>query len=253
MTERYFLLVSLLMSLMLTIVPVFAQDGDDTDTSALEPEVVKIEAEDGLMLVGDYYFPTGEMDRETVPAVILLHMLSSNRTKWESLIPVLVNDYGLAVLNIDMRGHGATGGSQDWPAAETDVQTLIDWLRTQDGINPDAVSIVGASIGSNLALRGWANDETVLTAVALSPGLDYRGVTTQDAVEAGSDRAVMLVASRQDTSSALAVTTLFAATTADVQVRLYSGRLHGTQLLENEAVVDELTHSIGIWIIAQLP
>ena len=250
MTKRYFLLFGLLMSLILTTMPVSAQDGGDE--SDLTPESVSIEAEDGLLLVGDYYFPSGEMDGEAVPSVILLHMLSSNRTTWKPLIPVLVNDYGLAVLNIDMRGHGETGGSQDWSAAEIDVQTLIDWLRTQDDINPNAVSIVGASIGSNLALRGWANDETILTAVALSPGLDYRGVTTQDAVEAGSDRAVMLVASRQDTPSALAVTTLFTVTTADVQVRLYNGRLHGTQLLENEAVVDELTHSIGTWIVAQL-
>lgn len=249
-TKRFFLIIGLLFSLIIIALPTSAQDGGDEP--ALTPKLVNIEAEDSLLLVGDYYFPVSEMDGETVPAVLLLHMLNSNRTKWETLIPVLVNDYGYAVLNIDMRGHGETGGSQDWPAAEADVQTLVDWLRTQDGINPGAVAIVGASIGSNLALRGWANDETVLTAVALSPGLDYRGVTTQDALKTSADRAVMLVASRRDTPSALAVTTLFAETHADVQVRLYSGRLHGTQLLEDDSVVDELTHSIGTWIRAQV-
>ncbi len=251
MMKRMILLVVLAASLFALSWPAAAQD--DGEEPALTPTLVNIEAEDGLMLVGDYYFPSGEMDGEAVPAVLLLHMLNSNRSKWEPLIPVLVNDYHMAVLNIDMRGHGETGGSQDWPAAEADVQTLIDWLRAQDGINPDAVSIVGASIGSNLALRGWANDETVLTAVALSPGLDYRGVTTQDAVTTGSERAVMLVASRQDTASATAVITLFTETTADVQVRLYSGRLHGTQLLDDEAIAPIISQNIGLWLMAQLP
>lgn len=252
MIKRIMLLAILITSLLVLSWPASAQDDGDTPPT-LPPILVNIEAEDGLVLVGDYYYPAGEFDGDTMPAVILLHMLNSNRSKWEPLIPILVNDYGMAVLNMDMRGHGETGGSQDWTAAEADVQTIVDWLREVDYVNPNAISIVGASIGSNLALRGWANDETILTAVALSPGLDYRGVTTQDAVATGSDRAVMLVAARQDTASALAVTTLFTETTADVQVRLYSGRLHGTQLLDDENIASELSHNIGLWLMAQLP
>lgn len=250
MSKHTLIIISLVFSMILVAMPVSAQDGGDE--VELTPTEVSIEAEDGLVLIGDYYLPSGEMDGEAVPVVLMMHMLNARRADWSPLIPILVNEYHFAVLNIDMRGHGDTGGSQDWALAESDVQTLVDWLGEQNEINPDAITILGASIGSNLALRGWANDENILTAIALSPGLDYRGVTTEDAVEAGSDRAVMLVASRQDTASAVSVATLFTATTADVQVRLFSGRLHGTQLLSDESILAELGHSIGTWIIAQM-
>jgi pimeloyl-ACP methyl ester carboxylesterase len=225
---------------------IHAQDGEDTPTLA-EPTRVEIEASDGLMLVGDFYAASTE-DDEPVPAILLLHMLSSNRTAWEPVLPVLVAEYQFAVLNIDMRGHGETGGSQEWTLAEADVQTLIDWLREQDGIDPDAVSIVGASIGSNLAIRGWSNDENVATAVALSPGLDYRGVTTANAVEIQPNRPIMLVASRNDFPSATAINDLYDLTSGYAAVRMYDGNLHGTNLFRDEAITNYLAYAIAEWV-----
>lgn len=224
---------------------VLGQDGDD----GLVAEIVHIEAEDGLMLEGDFYRVESE-DGSPVAAVLLLHMLGSQRTHWRNLIPVLVEEQHLAVLNVDMRGHGKTDGGVNWEMAEKDVQVLVDWLREQEGINPESISIVGASIGSNLAIRGWANDPLIRTAVALSPGLDYRGVTTVDAVEANPDRPLMLVASRRDRGSPESVLELLQHTTGNVLIRLYSGSLHGTQLLETGGPIEELTATIGEWIAA---
>jgi pimeloyl-ACP methyl ester carboxylesterase len=222
-----------------------AQDGDDMLPAA---ERVELAAGDGLTLVADFY--RAEMGEETArPAVILFHMLGSNRVAWEPLLPTLVEDYGFHVLNVDMRGHGETGGDRDWPLAEEDVQTWLDWLREQDGVDPDAVSLLGASIGSNIALRGWANDENVATAIALSPGLDYQGVTTDDAVEGASDRPVMLVASRMDLGSARAVNALYELTEGYAAVRMYDGALHGTNLFRlEEGRTERLFAAIGDWI-----
>jgi pimeloyl-ACP methyl ester carboxylesterase len=225
---------------------IHAQDGDETPTLP-DPTRVEIEASDGLMLVGDFY--TGSLeDDELVPAILLLHMLSSNRTAWEPILPVLVGEYQFAVLNIDMRGHGETGGAQEWTLAEADVETLIDWLRQQDGIDPDAISIVGASIGSNLAIHGWSNDENIATVVALSPGLDYRGVTTTDAVESQPDRPIMLVASRNDFPSATAINNLYALTSGYAAVRMYDGNLHGTNLFRDEDISVYLAYAIAEWV-----
>jgi pimeloyl-ACP methyl ester carboxylesterase len=187
---------------------------------AQNTETVEITAPDDLTIVGDYY-PGDEN------AVLLLHMLSSRRSAWESLIPSLTAQ-GWTVLAVDMRGHGQTGGAQNWTAAETDVQVMVDWLREQGAEN---VAIIGASIGSNLALRGAANDEQVVTAVALSPGLDYRGVTTADAVETLGERPVLLVAERNDRYSADSVIDLFNLSEGQIQVRLGTGRQHGTNML----------------------
>lgn len=200
---------------------------------------VTITASDGLELIGDFYMPDGATD-----AVLLLHMLGSQRSAWEPLVPALVNAE-MAVLAIDMRGHGDTGGQQEWDLAEEDVKLLVDWLRNQGDI--DNVAIVGASIGSNLALRGAANDENVVTAVALSPGLDYRGVTTDDAIMATTQPA-LLVASRGDSYSANSVMDLFAASNGEIQVRLYAGRAHGTSIFGAE---DGLVDLIVMWLTEQ--
>ncbi len=222
--------------------------GSYAQEDGLSPARVELAASDGLMLVGDYYAPAGD---EPVPGVILLHMLSSQRSAWEPLLPVLVDEYQFAVLNVDMRGHGETGGSREWALAEDDLQLWIDWLRQQDGVDPDAISLVGASIGSNMAIRGWANDQNVVTAVALSPGLDYQGVTTADAVEANSERPIMLVAARNDRASAAAINDLYDLTEGYAVVRMYDGRLHGTNMFgrgTDPADYGYLLDAIAAWI-----
>ena len=40
------------------------------------------------------------------------------------------------------------------------------------------VSIIGASIGANIALNYAVSDHSVKSVILLSPGLDYMGVTT---------------------------------------------------------------------------
>jgi pimeloyl-ACP methyl ester carboxylesterase len=222
-----------------------AQDGGETPAGAQ----VEAQAADGLTLVGDFYAVALE-DGSPAPAVILMHMLRGSRNDWTPLIPVLVNDYQIAVLTVDLRGHGETGGSDDWALAEQDVQTWIDWLRGQEGVNPAAVSLIGASIGSNLTLRGWANDAEIRTAVALSPGLDYRGVTTADAVEANANRPLMLVAARDDRASAEAVVELFTLTDGSALVRMVEGSLHGTRLFGDQHA-DWLLRAIAEWVALQ--
>lgn len=212
-----------------------------------EAQRVELEASDELVLVGDFYLPESEND---VPAVILLHMLRARRGDWEPLLPVLVDDYGIAVLNVDMRGHGETGGIDNWGLAEADLQLWINWLREQEGINPDAISLIGGSIGSNMAIRGWANDPEIRTAVALSPGLAYRSVRTEEVISENKDRPLMLVAARSDSPSSADTPLLFALTEGDALIRMVDGRLHGTQLLYGDDA-DWLMDTIGYWIVTQ--
>lgn len=215
-----------------------AQDGE-----GIEPVEVSLDAADGLTLVGDYYAVSSD-DEAGVPAVLLLHMLGSNRTLWAPLIPEL-SEAGYTVLAVDMRGHGATGGAQDWPLAEADMQAWLDWLREQPGVDGDRLNVVGASIGANLALRGMANDSQVVTAVALSPGLDYRGVTTEDALATIDGRPVYLVAGQGDRYSADSVRTLTGQIQGDGLMRLFDSAVHGTTLLPEQTT---LGPSIVAWL-----
>ena len=239
MNGRKLLMGLVLVALVIPLMGVVAQDGGE-----VEPVEVTVEAADGLALVGDYYAVAPLEGEEDAPAVLLLHMLGSMRLLWNPLIPELTGA-GYAVLAVDMRGHGDTGGAQDWPLAEADVQVWLDWLRAQEGIDPDRVSLIGASIGSNLALRGMANDAAVVTAVALSPGLDYRGVTTEDALETIGKRPVYLVAGQSDRYSADSVRTLGAAIRGDGLVRFFDSSQHGTSLLMEQPT---LGRSIVAWL-----
>lgn len=191
-----------------------------------DAEIVTVDASDGLTLAGEFYAAD-----QPAPAILLLHMLGSQRSAWQPLIPWLT-DAGYNVLAIDIRGHGDTGGGQDWPAAERDVETWLDWLGEQPSVIPDQIATVGASIGANLALNGCAYDARCVTAVALSPGLDYRGVVTETAIAEGLvDRSALLVASQRDTYSADSVKTLTAEAEGELGLQLYPGSAHGTNLL----------------------
>jgi acetyl esterase/lipase len=202
-------------------------------------------AADGLALKGDFYLPADVPD-EGVPALLLMHMLSAKRGDYEPLIPALV-EAGYAVLNVDLRGHGETGDRRDWDAATLDVQTWLDWLREQPGVQPERIAIIGASIGSNLALIGCANDADCVTAIALSPGLDYMGVQPAEAVQEGlRRRSALLIASSVDRESATGVRAMFSESNGTIAAHIYPGFAHGTELFRDS--LDSVTTLILNWL-----
>ncbi len=233
MRQFIFLLVILVFAL-----PIMAQE-----MPASSP--AEASAADGLALKGDFYLPADVPD-EGVPALLLMHMLSSKRDAYEPLIPALV-EAGYAVLNVDLRGHGETGDSRDWEAALVDVQTWLDWLREQPGVQDEKIAIIGASIGSNLALIGCANDEGCITAIALSPGLDYMGVQPAEAVQEGlRRRSALLIASVVDRESATGVRAMFSESNGTIAAHLYPGFAHGTELFRDS--LESITTLILNWL-----
>lgn len=223
-----------------------AQDATSTPSST----VVKVTASDGQELVGDFIPASGEGDH---PAVLLMHMYQSVRQSWKEFVPALT-DAGYTVLNVDLRGHGATGGKTNWPQAVTDVQTWLDWLRAQPDIRANSVSIIGASVGSNLALIGCANDKDCVTAIALSPGSDYFGLRPKDFITDGlKDRSALLVASQKDGESATGVKQFTVTATGELGIQLYSGSLHGTNILNSPVYRERLTTMMINWLNDHTP
>lgn len=214
----------------------------------LDFETVTVNASDDLELVGDFYQPEDASETGN-PAVLLFHMLGSNRHAYDPILPDLV-DAGYVVLNVDMRGHGDTGGNQVWDLAIDDVQTWLDWLREQETVDDSRVAIMGASIGSNIALIGCAQDADCVGAIALSPGLDYFGVEPESAVMSGlAERAVLLVASHSDGYSAESVEQMFTNGRGDVSARIYRGAAHGTSLFRSN--YDSISQLILSWLAEQ--
>src|SRR5262249_42163007 len=174
----------------------------------LPGENVEIQMADGLKIKGSFYPNLGETK---APAALLLHQLGDNRNEWAVFANPLA-DKGYAILAVDMRGFGKTGGKQDWTMAESDAAALMAWLRKQPGVDPAHVVIMGASIGGNLALRECARDPACHAVMALSPALSYVGVDTKFAVEKMENKSVFLAASQLDEASAFAVKALSSVT-----------------------------------------
>lgn len=187
-------------------------------------------SKDGLIVGATWSNPCGGAPR---PAVVLAHQMCRDRAEWRA--PghdwvAALGRRGVATLAIDLRGHGT---SRRWPdgsehdlcaeakdlavstrwesrairplyaAMVEDLRAAVAWARSE-GRSP-AVALVGASIGANAALVVAADDPDVAAVVALSPGLDYRGIKTEAPARALGSRPVVLEAAEDDGRGADAV------------------------------------------------
>jgi len=231
-----------LMCLLLAVMPTLAQDAP-TPT----PNTTEIEAADGRLLKGDLYRPDVIPD-EGVPTLLLMHQNQATRYSYESAIPLFV-EAGYIVLAVDLRGHGQTGGSVDWEQAQDDTQKWLAGLREQEGVNDAKIAIIGASIGSNLALIGCAQDAQCVTAVALSPGLNYFGVQPKDFVADGlENRSALLIAGNRDRESADAIRALFVVAKGKVAAQMFPSGSHGTAFFGTERSRRDTMALILTWL-----
>ena len=189
-------------------------------------------------------------DDQPHPGVILLHMLNSRRGVWADLgvSEALASD-GFTVLALDMRGHGETGGAMDWTLAEEDLQRVWEAFAALPAVDAARTAVVGASIGANMALVTGANEPQVATAVLLSPGLDYRGVMTDDRIADWGTRPLLIVASNEDSYAADSAVALADLAGDTAVLELYDGAGHGTHMFSAEP---DLLWVLRGWLEAHL-
>ena len=190
---------------------------------------------DGFTIYGDYY-DGGEK------AIILLHMLGSDRSAWGTLSKEL-NEMGYTILNIDLRGHGKSVGRgpirTEWPKFSEDdfyrmtldVEGAKNLLKER---RKKQFAIIGASIGANVALN-FASEVPIDALALLSPGLDYRGVRTEGATQKYSGK-VLLVAAEDDAHAAEASRELEKLGKSEKTMEIFKSGGHGTDLLKNNVI-----------------
>lgn len=215
---------------------------------------VQFPSGDGLLLHGTFVNPCGGAP---APTVVLAHQLCRDRAEWNQPTHDWVGAFAqrhVATLAIDLRGHGAStlwpdGSTHDLcaqasePNAQTlyphmvgDVQSALAYAR--ENLGASAVGVLGSSIGANSAIVAYANNPPVAIVVALSPGLDYRGIQTTAPVQSMGARPALLEAARDDARSADAVTQLVTSNPSVMSMVWPSGG-HGNAILD--AHPEELT------------
>jgi len=262
--RRAFWIVGLLslVTLISTIGIVRAQ----SDALALsDPQTVQISAADGLNLAGDYY---ASPDLQ-LPTVLLLHGLNGNRGDWAESIEVFWQA-GYNILAVDLRGHGDTGGEQNWEAAVADAQTWLDWIYEQPEVQATGVSIIGADLGGNLALIGCENDSNCVTAIAVSavaigcgerdcsvevPGLDEAAIvyvdetTSSTVTDADRRSSASMLFSLNDELSLESIRAIGKSRADQVELVGVSQGGRGTELLSQTPVQERVIH----WLDGHTP
>jgi alpha-beta hydrolase superfamily lysophospholipase len=189
-----------------------------------------IEAGDGAVLTAHFYPP----ETSPAPGVLLLHMWQRQKEDWAPFASQLQQE-GYAAMTLDLRGHGESEGTTEGtldPQLWTD-DILRAWtvMAEQPSVDAERTAIIGASIGANLALRTAAIEERVRAVGLLSPGLEYHGVTTLEAMAAYGERPALIVVSQDDPTAAESAEEL----AQEGQVlTIYPQGGHGTELLTSQ-------------------
>jgi pimeloyl-ACP methyl ester carboxylesterase len=193
-----------------------------------QARTVQIQTTDGLQLSAET-----TISAKAEIGVLFVHQLRRSSRDWVDLNNRLAAT-GFTTIAVDLRGHGrsAKAGSEltreDYAGMVADLEASAAWLRSQ-GVKK--ISCVGASIGANLCTRLGAKDPTVVNLVLLSPGLNFKGITSGDALQRYGDRPVLIVASDEDRVSKRAAGILEQVAKGQVHYELLQRAGHGTQML----------------------
>jgi pimeloyl-ACP methyl ester carboxylesterase len=213
--------------------------------AAAAEQAVQLRAADGTVLGATLYPATAG----PAPAIVLVHMLTRTRDDWR-IFATRLQAAGATCLAVDLRGHGASGGSAA-PAAAMglDVQAAVTWLSARSDVRAGAIGIVGASFGATAAILAAAELPVVKAVALVSPAADYRGVRMDAAVRKYGARPLLLVSSTEDPYALRTVRAFAEDETAGRQVRLSTQAGHGSHLIARDpeaasALVDWLRQTL---------
>jgi dienelactone hydrolase len=155
---------------------------------------VKIPAPQGHVLAGTFTTPLHS--NGPTPAAVLItglspHERNNGQPPWMPFrdIADALTRAGIAVLRVDDRGVGESTGdhapSTTFDEAD-DVQTEVKWLRSQPGIDPKRIVLVGYSEGGLIAPMVAAKDPLIAAIITLAgpgvPGPELARYQTEQAV-----------------------------------------------------------------------
>ena len=132
----------------------------------LQAEAVRIPAAEGLQLFGWYAASTLAGPR---PAAVLLHGWGGNAS---NLLPAAktLHDAGYAVLLVEARNHGRSDheGHSSLPRFAQDLDSAIDWLAAQPGVDAGALVALGHSVVAAAALLSASRRNDLAAVVSVS-------------------------------------------------------------------------------------
>lgn len=243
-----------------TAAPTAAQPPPEPSLETIDttPQRIDFTADDNTALVGTFW-PSAE---PSAPGILLMHWARGDMTDWYTfgtllqgqaiaqLAPGIQPSRSYAVFAFDFRGFGQSKGKTDWPSNISDARKALEVFRSLPGVDPEAIIMIGASIGADAAVD--ACGEGCIGAVALSPG-GFLGTPYHEALAALGDKPVLCVASQDDGPSPDTCRAGESAGLSDYQVHIYLGPAHGMDMFNITEQVPALTDMLFEWIHAHTP
>ena len=150
--------------------------------SAAQPaeRVVDLTASDGTKLKATYFAAA-----QPGTGVLLLHQCNRQRKVWDGLARQLAAA-GVNVLTFDLRGFGESGGEPfakltpqqaaiEMAKVPGDIDTALQYLWSQPGVNRNVTGVGGASCGVNNSVQTARRHPEVKSLVLLSGNADLNG------------------------------------------------------------------------------
>lgn len=220
--------------------------------SAVQHREVMVTTDDGWEIHGTLSLPTAT---DPVPGVVVLHTGRSDRAAFAPLAARLT-DRGLAVLNLDWRGRGASINQGRYfdlagdvkEAAWRDAMAALALLGDEPGVDENRLAAVGAVHGAEYAARAAWRDRRVRAVVALT---GYRPVEPEEQPHLVSGEvSAMYVTCTDHTITTAAMRELHEATPAGRSVYVeYPGAAIGYQLFELDG---DLADRVADWVNAEV-
>jgi dipeptidyl aminopeptidase/acylaminoacyl peptidase len=140
----------------------------DTTPWAMPPPIdVRLPSRDPRIEIAAWWLPAAASESGgPAPAVIVVHGFTACRHDHAVLLPAgMLHRNGFSVLLIDLRDHGDStredgrfaGGTDEY----RDVLGAWDWLRTEQGIEPSRIGLLGISLGAATVLLATGQEQGV--------------------------------------------------------------------------------------------
>jgi alpha-beta hydrolase superfamily lysophospholipase len=138
---------------------------------------LRVPMSDGVELAATLYLPDGARPSAGWPAIMAFHGLGQTRVALNGIAESYFAPQGYAVLTVDLRGHGESGGLNelDGPREVQDVRELYDWLSARGDVDPARVGALGVSLGGGLVWRAAAEGVPFAAIVPAATWTDLYG------------------------------------------------------------------------------
>lgn len=219
------------------------------------------ETKDIFVIKSKLFYPTKKQN--VYPVVIMLHSLGYSSEYWGLVVKKFV-DSGVAVLLVDLRGHGQSiynsnfkisswvyFTENDYKKYPADIVDIFQYIAmSYKNISTSKYAIIGADIGANtaiLAAEKIMNKPSCL--VLLSPSRDFKGLKTSIAMTNVGNGPILTMVSARDNHSVREAQILKKFAQGTFEIKTYPAGGMGMLMLKvNPTMADDIVN----WTLPKL-